>query len=270
MMRFERTSPVRHPGLVAAVVLLLAVVIGVLLLHREVFVLRSVNVEGNTNYTHQQVADMAGLQYGQSVFALDQQQMARNLQEKYSLLLESIYIDYPNAVTLHVRERMPRAALSWNGLYVMLDEDNVVLEVTGTLTLDAQVTLVTDMVVNRDVVGMPVGVRNPAQLEAMNTVLTELALQMVTARVGELNVSDLDNLYLFTRERMKVELGDTDQMEVKIGMMRATSERLSAMGIYTGTIDVAVPYTADYMEGKGLDYVYTTEPTAVPNELVGR
>jgi len=270
MVQYERTSPVRHPGLVAAVVLLFAMVIGVLLLHRNVFVLRSVRVEGATGYSNQQVADTAGLRYGQSIFALDQRQMARNLQEECSLLLESIYVDYPNALILHVRERAPRAALSGKGLYTMVDEDNVVLEIAGALDPRLQIPVVTGLEASREDVGMPLGAWVPAQLEAMNEVLTELQLQMVIARVSELNVANLDNLYLVTKEGMIIELGDSDQMELKIGMMRVTLDRLALMGIYTGTLDVAVPYTADYMEGRGLDYQYRTEPTAVPNELVRR
>jgi len=269
-MEYERTSPVRRPGRLAAVVVVLASVIGVLLLQRNVFVLRHVRVEGNVRYTDQQIAAQAGLHHGQSIFALDQQQVARSLQAGSLLILESIYVDYPSTLILHVRERAPRAALSRNGLYVLIDEINVVLEIDGALDPRLNVPVITGLEVIRDDVGMPLAVRTPTQLIAMNEILNELELQGVTALVSELNVANLDNLYLVTNPGLIVELGDSEEMELKIGMMRAVLEQLAHMGMYVGSLDVSVPYTADYLEGRDPVFEYKTEPTAVPNELVGR
>lgn len=269
---YERTSPVRRPGHAAIVVVLLAVVIGValVLLQRNVFVLRNVSVEGNTRYSQQQVLEMSGLRQGQSIFALDQKEIARSLQEGGLLILESVYINYPNTLILHVHERFPKAALSRNGLYILLDELNIVLEIAGSLDPTLQIPVVTGMDAIRDDPGIELGVRIPAQLASMNEVLKELELQMVTARVSELNVTNLDNLYLVTKEGLIVNLGDSEQMEVKIGMMRAALDELKNRGMYSGTLDVSIPYTADYLEGRDPEVHYTTEPTAVPNELVGR
>jgi len=270
MADYERTSPVRRPGRIAAVVVLLAMVIGVLLLQRNVFVLRHVRVEGSTRYSGQEVAARAGLHPGQSIFALDQQEIARNLQADLFLILESLHIDYPHTLILHVRERAPRAALSRNGLYVLLDEINVVMDIAGSLDPQLQIPVVTGMDVLRDDVGMPLTARSPAQLIAMNEILNELELQMVTALVSELNVANLDNLYLVTKQGLIVELGDSEQMEPKIGMMRAVLAELTQMGMYVGSLDVSVPYIADYVHGRDPEFDYKTEPTAVPNELVGR
>jgi len=261
---------VRYPGRIAAVVVLLATVIGVLLLQRGVFVLRNLRVEGTARYTSQQVADWAGLRHGQNIFALDQQQIAFNLQGECFLLLESIYVDYPDTLILHVRERAPRAALSRNGFFVLVDEINVVLGVDGTLDPALQVPVVTGMDVLGDDEGQPVTVKVPAQLMAMNEILKELELQMVTARVSELNVANLDNLYLVTKEGLIVELGDSEQMELKIGMMRAVLERLKDMGVYTGLLDVSVPYTADYLEAREPEYQSAIDAMTVASEPAGR
>jgi len=270
MTGYERTSFVRHPGRVAAIVLVLAAVIGVLLLQRGVFVLRNLRVEGTARYTNQQVADWAGLFHGQSIFALDQQQIARNLQGEAFLILESIYVDYPDTLILKVRERAPRAALSQNGLYLLIDEINTVLDIDGALDPALQVPVVTGMDVLRGDAGLPLAVRVPAQLTAMNEVLNELELQMVTARVSELNVANLDNLYLVTKEGLIVELGDSDQMEPKIGMMRAVLERLRDMGVYTGSLDVSVPYTADYLDGREPEFQSGIDSMAIAIEQSGR
>ena len=226
---YERPSPGRRPGRAVIVVVLLAAAIGMVLalLQRNVFVLQNVQVEGDTRYTHQQVVELAGLRREQNIFTLDQQEIARNLQEGGLLILQSLYVDYPSTLILHVRERVPKAALSRNGLYILVDETNVVLKIDGALDPALQIPLVTGMEVSRDDAGMPLGVRIPAQLAAMTEVLKELELQMMTARVTELNVASLDNLYLVTKEGLIVILGDSEQMEAKIGMVRTALEELT-------------------------------------------
>lgn len=270
MMRYERTSPVRHPGRIAAVVVLLVAVLGVLLLQKGVFVLRNVWVEGVTRYDSNQVVAISGLRYGQSVFSINQQDVADSLQRDRFLTLDSIYIDYPDGVILRVRERMPRAALLWLGRLVLVDEIDSVMDVSGQLDTRLQVPVVTGMELTVTDVGRPLGVRMPAQFDTVKKVLNELELQTVTARVAELNVANLDNLYLVTQEGLKVELGDSEQLEQKIGMMRATLDELKAMGVYTGLLDVSAVYVADYQEERDFEREYAVEPTAVPNELVGR
>ncbi len=269
-MRYERTSPVRHPGRIAAVVILLAVIAGVVLLQKGVFVLRNVWVEGDTRFSNEQVVDYAGLHYGQSMFSLDRETITANVQRNRFLILDSIYIDYPDALILRVRERKPLVALTWMGWLVMLDELGCVMELSGQLDTRLEIPVVTGMDVTAADVGNRVGTRTPAQYDAMEVVVKELESQAVTARVAELNVASLDNLYLVTQEGMKVELGDSTDIEIKIGMMRSTLEELAIQGLYTGLLDVSVVYVADYLEGRDYDVEYVPDPTAVPNELVGQ
>jgi cell division protein FtsQ len=268
-MEYERTSPARHPGRWAVIVVLAVAALGIFLLQHSVFVVRTVTVEGATRYTPQDVVRIAGIHDGQNVFTLDQQEIAQNLSQDQYLLLDSIYINYPNELILRVRERKPRAALTWMGVLVMLDEEGRVLETSNQLDARLQIPVVTGMEVTSMDVGMDLATRDPAQVRAMNAMLNELALQKVSALVSELNVANLDNLYLVTQEGMKVMLGDLENLEAKLGLARAVLDELRAGGIQTGSIDVSTTTVADYREVPIMANPYLPEATAVPKELVG-
>lgn len=269
-MEYERVGGLRHPGRAAVIVVLLVTVVGIFLLQNGVFVVRSVTVEGATLYTPEQVVQIAGIHSGQSVFTIDQQAVAENLSRDRYLLLDSLYINYPSELILRVRERKSSAALPWLGVLNVLDSECRVLEKSAQLDTRMQVPVITGADVLSDTIGQTLATREPAQLEAIRAVLGELALQSVTARISELNVANLDNLYLITQEGMKILLGNGDELERKVGLMRAVLDELAAEGKVTGSLDVSTVTVADYRAVPIHAAEYLPDATAVPPELVGR
>lgn len=269
-MQQTRTSRPVHPGRTAIIIVLIVVALGIVLLQSGIFVVREVRVVGTRQYAQDQVVAYAGIQMGQSIFSVEESVIAQNLGRDRYLILESLHIQYPDTVTLYVRERMPYAALTWLGVLVIMDEEGQILETSGQLDASLQIPVITGMQVDHLVVGMKLTCRNPAQLAAAWTLLKELTLQAASGRVSELNVSDLDNLYLITKEGMKVEVGNAKDMEQKIGMMRGVLDDLSARGIYTGSLDVSNATIADYWENEVVHEVYRPDPTAVPKEVLNR
>jgi cell division septal protein FtsQ len=245
--------------------------IGVVWLRTNVYVIQSVTVEGDMGaYTPAEVVACCGVHSGQSVFYVDQLKIAQALSQQLHLELDAVEVKYPNKLILSVHPRAPRAALSILGMLLMVDKDGLVLEASSQLDTRLQIPVVTGM---EDVawnMGRTVIPKDEAQLQAVHDVLNELELQLVITRASELNVAKLDNLYLITREGMKVELGDRSDMERKIGLMRAVLAELAKASVYTGSLDVSSGTVADYQEMQIFNYEYVPEPTAVPNEMVRR
>ncbi len=268
-MEYER-SGLRHPGRIAMIAVLIVAVVGIFLLQNGVFVVRSVTVEGATLYAPEQVVRIAGIRSGQSVFTIDQKEIAENLSKDRYLLLDSLYINYPSELILRVRERKPGAALPWLGVLNMLDAECRVLEKSAQLDTRMQIPVITGADVLSDAIGQTLATREPAQLEAIRAVLDELNMQGVTARISELNVTNLDNLYLITQEGMKILLGSDGELEQKIGLMRSVLDALSLEGKVTGSLDVSTITVADYRAVPIQAAQYLPDATAVPPELVGR
>ena len=80
----------------------------------------------------------------------------------------------------------------------------------------------------------------------MTAVLDALYDNGATQYVSELNVSDANSLYIYTRTGMRVDLGNSENMNNKIIWMAGTLKDLEARGETSGTLDVSSGNKADY------------------------
>ena len=250
----------RRRALEITLAILVVLGIGALLLGTGVFVVRTVTVQGTESFTPEQVIQLSGIRDRQSIFTVSaegiQTQFARN---RY-LVLDAMQINYPNELVLHVHERKPRAAITRLGRLALLDEEGWILELDREMA--EGIPLITGVDAVALVAGQPINSRIPAQVTGLRTILHELILQAVIDHIEEINLANVDNLYLMTRSGMKVELGTADDMESKIGMMRGTLTELAKEGIYSGTLDVAIVSVADYQASKVYRYEFVPDPTA--------
>jgi cell division protein FtsQ len=246
---------------------LVTAVLGIFLLGNTVFVVRSLRIEGNRFYTTEQVAALSGIRDGQNVFTIRQDEVAKRVSGASNLALDSLSVVYPSTVILRVREREPRAIIHWLGSQLLLDETGSLLHSSAVLDEWPQVPVVTGVMdENNPTVmdGQLISPRHPDQLRALRVILEELRLQGYTPRVAELNLADLDNLYLVTQEGMIVEFGNMQNMEVKIGIVRGVLTALAAQGVVTGTVDVSSGLYGDYRKEKVYTKEFVPDPTVAP------
>ncbi|MEG0766556.1 MAG: FtsQ-type POTRA domain-containing protein, partial [Clostridia bacterium] len=199
-----------HPGRNAVLVLLALMVLGVWMLSNMLYVVETVTVEGNAYRSAEEVIKQSGIRKGESLLALRPRVVEQAINADRYLHFEGLYRNFPSNVILRVSEVMPSATLTWLGMLATLDAQGVVLEHLSQIDLALGVPVVTGMQVEQLQVGAALRVKNPAQLEAMQKVLEELRLQQASGEISELNVAELDNLYLVTQDGIQVQLGDAN------------------------------------------------------------
>ena len=95
-------------------------------------------------------------------------------------------------------------------------------------------------------VGQKLEVRNPEQLQAYTEIMSELSQQYYRDQITELNLSDMDNLYLLTTNGISVRLGNAKVIRAKIGALRTDMAYLEQLGKTSGILDVSIPEDAKY------------------------
>ena len=85
------------------------------------------------------------------------------------------------------------------------------------------------------------------QLEAMRAVLEAVRSQNAGKYLSELNVSDANRLWMVSRTGIRVELGDSAQMEDKLRWACSAIADLENRGETLGTLDVSSAMRADFM-----------------------
>lgn len=239
----RRTS---HTVAAAVVTLLVTAVLGIWFLGTQVFCVREVIVEGNRFRSAQEVVIASGIQGGENVFLLDETKVRESLEKDRYLRFMGMTVNLPQTVILRVTENSPQAVLTWLGVLVVIDDQGMVLERSGQLDIGLDLPVVTGVEVSDLTLGQPLSAKNPAQLVAMRSILSALNDLDLVQSVSELNVSNLDNLYLVTREGMKVSLGNTEQIIQKVGILKAVMNELTPEEMRQGSLDVTSGKVGDF------------------------
>ena len=245
-------APSRRRVGVAAVIGALVLILAILVILNETAFRIRVTVNGNRTVSDREVVEAAGLLHGASYFTVNEAQIKKGINENRYLIYEKIEKVFPNSLTIYVRERAPVAKVQEMGVVYHLDEEGMVLEKYNELyseeeaVNDSGLIIVTGLKPKEIRVGRMVVASSSAQEEAYRALIQELTLQGWLGQVGELNVNDPANLYLYTRDNYRVRLGDLSNLRAKIGTVRAVVDKLREMGYTGGTLDATIPGQVDY------------------------
>ena len=170
----------------------------------RVFVVRDVMVVGNRNLLREEVVTQSGVNIGDNVLGISDQTLKQALEQNRYIEYLGHGFDYRGTLTLRIQERLGMAVVYDLGYYYVLDASGVVLECAGsaypTGVAGPKVTGLDLSPNSRVTVGEKLPVNDKGQLEAMETVLTELESTNLLGRTSELSVKNTDNIYILTAE----------------------------------------------------------------------
>lgn len=227
----------------------------------QVFVVRDVMVVGNRNLLREEVVTQSGVKIGDNLLGISDQTLKQALEQNRYIEYLGHGFDYRGTLTLRIQERLGMAVVYDLGYYYVLDASGVVLECAGsaypTGVAGPKVTGLDLSPNSRVTVGERLPVHDKGQLEAMETVLTELESTNMLGRTSELSVKNTDNIYILTAEGAKIELGNTGSLRTKLLIGREVLSVREAQGDLLGAkIDVS--------NGKNAHYIPAILPTVTP------
>ncbi len=236
-------------GLWAVLCILAALLIVGAILYGTLFRLKyaRVQVVGLVNRTAQEVITLAGLAEGDNILLLNKEKIREGIDRDRYLIFQDMQRDYPDGLILKVYERIPRVSMQFMGVQYTLDSEGMVLEQTQTLLPEEGLMTATGMEITKSELGRQIVCRQETQLSAYQQVVGELVLQGIASQISELNLADVDNLYLISVDGYSIRLGDQVDMRAKIGSMRAVIAYLQDTGRQKGSIDVSTPVNPTYI-----------------------
>ncbi len=229
-------------GTIRKVLIALSVLLAVgLLLYSTIFQARQISVVGNETVSAQEIIRLSGLKEGVNTLSIDQAAVTRRIQSNRYLRCTLVDVKW-NSVTLHVRERIPVAYINHNGMQVILDNRGWVLEESlDTEVRYAKLIFVTGLNVRRCVLGQAVTLQGNDQMDVFTRIMVELKAMKGMELVCELDLSQMDRLYLVTRDGYTVKMGSTERIHEKLRAMMIVREKVIEMNTGLGTIDVTDP-----------------------------
>lgn len=232
-------------GWIIAVAAIAVLAITALILFKTVYVVRRVEYAGQFSVNQDDVTRASGIRFGESIFRVDTESIRRSVNALGEVALESVQKRYPNTLVLQVRSRSAAGMFLYSGGIVVMDETGCVIRREAEVP-NTDLLYVSGMHAMQCHVGSPIDAQ-AGQREAYAAVAQALIKNGAEMYASELNLDDVNDLFLLTRAGVTVRLGDASNMNNKIAWMKSALMDLESRGQYGGTLDVQSGTKADYM-----------------------
>ena len=254
---FNRTRFLLRLATVVAVVL--AVVLGMSIFFKT----RQVLVSGAVKYTAWEVKEAAGIQENDSLIFANKVKIRVRIRDALPYVGDvRVGIKLPDTVIISITELEEVYAIEDNtGAWWLMDASGRIVDTTNVATAKNHTRItgvqICDAVVGEQAVAAKVqlpteettetqtGETVPPAVEIPTGEMLAAAIKITTAlekcgvlgTIDTVNVTDLKQLTVWYGNRYEVNLGNAEQMEYKVGMMKSTIKKL---GEYqTGYLDVS-------------------------------
>lgn len=224
----------------AAVALLFS--FGLVALCLNVFLkIQKITVSGGSIYDDWRLIEMSGITEGQNIYSIDKDKVEKTIVSNFPYIKSVKVVRHlPTDVELIVEEDVPRYYFELCGEYYVLSDSLRILELSENENkILSKYEFVQKLVlssVTRAVVGEQVGFENDTYYDYVYEVLTQFLNCSITDRINTINLSDKFNIYIIYDNRFKVQIGNMDNLNLKISVATAVIETISAN--YKGTINV--------------------------------
>ena len=270
-MRDRKRKKAATRTIAVAVLVLAAIAILIVLAFSRVFIVREIMVVGNRNLLKEEVITQSGVQTGEALLSITSARLRERLESNRYIEYVGHDFDYRGTLTIRINERLGMAVVRDGGQFYVLDASGMVLECAGgSYPLGVAGPRVNgfDMENNyRVIVGERMPVRNAQQLSDMKRVIEELDATGLLSKASDLNVRNLDNIYVMTSGGAKVELGDTSNLHVKLLIAREVIAKREEEGDMRGAkIDVSNGVNAHYIPSVLPTPTPVPTPTPEPTE----
>ncbi|MDR1569893.1 MAG: cell division protein FtsQ/DivIB [Oscillospiraceae bacterium] len=238
------------PGRIAAITLIAVITLGAWIASGNVMMISSIGVEGSDIVPADEVIRLSGLQYGQAILSVNSFDIKQRVESNRFLRFVALDKQYPSRVVIMVETRKPVAILQYMGNYLLADAEGVVIARYSQLEFSEDLPFITGLEITEAMARLDASIiasGAPNALAAFN-IINELNAQEMSDGISELNVADLDNIYLVTLDGIQVMLGDNYEIPAKIALAKAVLPQLPSDTKPGGLLDVTAVNKADYLQ----------------------
>ncbi len=229
-----------------------------LVLNETVFKVKNIQVmlefdaaqaSGDRQRTVGEVLKAAGITSYPNYFLINENKIARNVNNDRYLKYVSLEKVFPNKIILTVKQRQNRAYLVVMGTTYIMDEEGMLLEKTDGMLPGVDLLTITGIMPKNRIVGKILVPEKQEQLEAYSEVTGTMSSLGILNDYAELNLADAGDIYLVTKDGYTVHVGSTEEIRPKLKTVMYVLGALRSEGKKGGILEVKkvgeVIYTPD-------------------------
>ncbi len=184
------------------------------LLQSSLFRVREITVVGNKQLASNEIIRLTGITKDINIFKANLEQAAGRAALHPMIKLVDIKRDLPATIIIAVTERRPVGILPDRGAFIIVGDDGTYLRKTASLA-----TVNLPIITGVKPVGMPGQKIADERLKHALNYLLGMSANMWAA-VSEVNVSDINNIRVFTIDGVEVKFGDDSRVSEKIKLFQ--------------------------------------------------
>lgn len=183
------------------------------------------------------VIELAGIQQGDSILLLDKKQIEKRIEADPHFIFEKIQYRFPTGITIVVKERQEAACFVFANTYVIVDPDGLILGHVER-SVGTELPEVTGMEVTEFVLGAEIRTTDTYKQDVLREVLNALCAQNLQNTVQNIDISNVNQIWLQLRDQTRVCLGQGSQLQEKFQWLEQILPKIREDGYTGGTIDL--------------------------------
>lgn len=207
----------------------------VFILSSDIFSLKNIYITGNKTISKDDIINVSGLQYGQSLFKMNKKKIYKNLFKNPKIKAIRIKRILPSSLSLDIIERVAIASIPYLGSHLNIDEEALIIEV-ASLGKDTNIPVLKGLTFGDFKTGEIFKSDNDIQLGIALKILSALKIAGLDKDIIFINIEDIENIELVSGTGISVILCNSN-LEYKIQMAKLIIEDLEKKG-KKGIIDM--------------------------------
>ena len=203
---------------VAAVIV--AVVTCAVLMVAFLFNVKTITVEGESQYPDSMIIEKSGIAEGDALYLINTDEVEKNIEEAlpYTKNVE-IKQKFPNSVIINVEASKEFAAIASGTGYILIDEDCKVLNKNATL-LSESIVLVSGVSVKSAEEGSELQISKAEKFETLSAVLGAVEESGIE-RISEVNLKNTKDIKVIYDNRITLNVGSVEDVVRKMSRAKA-------------------------------------------------
>lgn len=234
--RFQSSSEKRTFILKIAVWILifLFLIIAAFFFGRNLFSVKTIIVDGSVHYTYTQIMDASGIEKGDLIFFLSEDDLNDRLSERFAYIRSAkLQKEYPGKIVITLQEEEPEFYFEMQGEYFLLNKELRVLErfrSSAKLTEEApDARYISIPEVSKAVVCEPLQFAFDSKSRHTDEALALLTRSRLYEGLTEIDFSNRFEMKLVYEDRLEIYLGSFEdyayKLDLALGMIHAYSDQ---------------------------------------------
>ena len=210
-----RRGILRVLGVLAAFMAFIAIALS------PVFVLKHVNVHGNTYLSDEEIIRISGVNLGENLFQLATDEIMQAMGKDIRIDQAIVRRNFPNSLDIQVVERIPLAIIKCDYGYLEVGRGGIVLDAHRNLS-QIPVPIVSGVEVSDLFVG---DTAENQQLSQVLDFLDKLNRDTATS-IAEINISDPNNVMVYMNHSVQLKMGALDSLQKKLEITESVNREV--------------------------------------------